>query len=240
VPASQRSILQNVPGVPAVGAVLIAAGATLIGVLICASGGNELTRTFSVFYLVGCLAAVLAVRYKGLFTAVVQPPLLLFIAVPLAYQFMTVDAGTSPKDIALNAAIPLVNRFPLMLFTTFVTLLLGAYRVYLKRSGPAVASERRTRSTPTRPTPSAQNKPSRPSAGAGPAARSESLPRKRPPRPAPPTGQPPRAPHQARPQRPAPSAQYVRNPAPRPTPDVPAHPMPQVRYRDREGLTYEA
>ncbi|WP_157108809.1 DUF6542 domain-containing protein [Aldersonia kunmingensis] len=129
----------------AISAVLIAGGATLVGVLLCAAGGDELTRTFSVLYLGGCIVAALMVRYRGLFTAVVQPPLILFIAVPVAYQFMSDDSGVSPKDIALNAAIPLVNRFPLMLFTTLVTLIIGGYRVYLKRSGPVVASERRSK-----------------------------------------------------------------------------------------------
>jgi hypothetical protein len=250
VPVSQRSILQDVPGVSAFVAMLIAAGATLVGVVLCAAGGSELTRVFSVCYLCGCVAAALAVRYRGLFTAVVQPPLILFVAVPLAYQFMSEDSGTSPKDIALNAAIPLVDRFPLMLFTTVVTLMIGAYRVYIKRLGPAVASERRSRTTtpsqtasPRTPSRSGAPKSATPrSAATGSAGRPESAaPRQRPSRPAPSggstaVGQPTRAPHQ-RPQRPA-SPQAARTTATRS--EMPAHPMPQVRYRDREGMTNEA
>lgn len=276
----------------ALSAVLIAGGATLVGVLLCAAGGDELTRTFSVFYLGGCILAALMVRYRGLFTAVVQPPLILFVGVPLAYQFMADEGGTSPKDIALNVAIPLVNRFPLMLLTTLVTLIIGGYRVYLKRSGPAIASEGRSRNksaprTESQPQTSAQPRTAaRATAHTGSTGRSETTPRQRPEtaantrqRPDAPTQRLRPAPHSQLdsgnlPQRPAapaqrqrqepptqrqqqmrpPTEQPNRNPQQRPasseavrmpgarsgSSDLPAHPMPQVRYRDREDMANEA
>ncbi|WP_373282777.1 DUF6542 domain-containing protein, partial [Nocardia asiatica] len=87
VPAPQRSILPSVPGIPVGAAILIAVACTFLGFLIDASGGGgELTGTFAALYVLGCVAAVSAVRYRGLFSTMVLPPLLLFVAVPLAYQ----------------------------------------------------------------------------------------------------------------------------------------------------------
>jgi hypothetical protein len=134
VPAPHRSILPSVPGIPAGAAVLIAVACTFLGFLIDAHGeNNELTGTFNTLYVVGCVAAVLAVRYRGVFTTMVLPPLLLFIAVPLAYQQLTGRVSTGLKDILLNLAIPLVNRFPVMAVATVLVLAIGAGRILLHR-----------------------------------------------------------------------------------------------------------
>ncbi len=131
---SHRSILPTVPGVPAGAAVLIAVTCTFLGFFIDASGGSELTGTFSSLYVLGCVLAVLAVRYRGLFTALVLPPLLLFFAVPLAYQQMLGNSRSlGLKDILLNLAIPLVNRFPTMALATVLVLAIGGLRLYLHR-----------------------------------------------------------------------------------------------------------
>ncbi len=136
------------PGVPAWGAVAIAVGATFLGVAIDAARGSELTSAFASFYIVGTVAAVVLVRYRGLFTAMVQAPLILFVAVPLSYQFMIENAGTSLRDILLNVAIPLVNRFPLMLLGTVLALAVGGARIFLKKQAshaPAGAAKRTIR-----------------------------------------------------------------------------------------------
>ncbi|MEV6431303.1 DUF6542 domain-containing protein [Nocardia sp. NPDC051463] len=134
VPAPHRSILPSVPGIPAGAAVLIAVACTFLGFLIDASGeGGELTGTFATLYVVGCVIAALAVRYRGLFTTMVLPPLLLFVSVPLAYQQLTGRESTSIKDILLNLAIPLVNRFPTMAIATLLVLAIGAGRILLHR-----------------------------------------------------------------------------------------------------------
>ncbi|MEU0499767.1 DUF6542 domain-containing protein [Nocardia sp. NPDC005998] len=138
VPAPHRSILPSVPGIPAGAAVGIAVACTFLGFLIDARGeSNELTATFNTLYVLGCVAAVLAVRYRGVFTTMVLPPLLLFIAVPLAYQQLTGHASTGLKDILLNLAIPLVNRFPVMALATVLVLAIGAGRILLHRRGEA-------------------------------------------------------------------------------------------------------
>ena len=143
VPALQRSILPTVPGVPAWSAVLIAVGCTLLGFLLDASGDNtELTGTFSALYVVGCVAAVLAVRMRGLFTTMVLPPLLLFFAVPLAYRQLS-GGGSGLKDLLLNLAIPLVNRFPTMMVASVLVWAIGAYRTFAYRRENGRMPERR-------------------------------------------------------------------------------------------------
>lgn len=133
----------------------IAVGATFLGFVIDAARGNELTSAFACLYLIGVVAAVVLVRYRGLFTASVQAPLILFVAVPMSYQYFTENPGTGLKDILLNVAIPLVNRFPLMLLGTVLALALAGARVFMKRQSshaPAGAAKRsmRDRATETR------------------------------------------------------------------------------------------
>ncbi|MFF0610365.1 DUF6542 domain-containing protein [Nocardia tengchongensis] len=134
VPPSHRSILPSVPGVTAGVAVLIAVTCTFVGFLIDAQGGDELTGTFATLYVIGCLLAVSAVRFRGLFTALVLPPLLLFIAVPVSYQLLLGSARSFKlREILLNLAIPLVNRFPTMALATTLVLIVGAVRIAMHR-----------------------------------------------------------------------------------------------------------
>ncbi|MRH86613.1 hypothetical protein GFY24_03860 [Nocardia sp. SYP-A9097] len=134
MPPSHRSILPTVPGAPAGAAVLTAVTCTFIGFLIDTMGGDELTGTFASLYVIGCVLAALMVRYRGLFTTMVLPPLLLFLAVPLAYQQMLGNSSSfKVKEILLNLAIPLVNRFPTMALATVLVLIIGAVRVAMYR-----------------------------------------------------------------------------------------------------------
>ena len=64
--AEHRSVRADVPGVPWWGAVLIAVGATAIGFAFEAgTGGRELGIVFGALYIIGCVAAVLAVGTWG-------------------------------------------------------------------------------------------------------------------------------------------------------------------------------
>lgn len=135
MPAELRSAHPNIPGVPWWGAVLIAVVAAAIGFAVDAgSGGGVLTSVFSVCYVMGCLVAVLAVRRTGLFTAVIQPPLLLFVIVPGAYFLMHSSEIRGIKDVLINCGYPLIERFPLMFFTSAAVLLVGIARRYLGAS----------------------------------------------------------------------------------------------------------
>lgn len=130
------------PGIPAGAAVGVAVVLTFLGFLIDAlGGGTELTISFSALYVLGCVAAVCAVRFRGLFTTMVLPPLLLFVAVPLAYRQLT-GSTDSLKDILLNLAIPLVHRFPAMMIATALVLLIAGARIATHRSEKAAEPRR--------------------------------------------------------------------------------------------------
>ncbi len=141
VEASHRSVHPGIPGVPWWAALLIAVSATAIGFAIDAgSGHKELTHVFAGFYIAGCVAAVLAVRQDGIFTAVIQPPLILFCAVPGAYWMFHGRKVGHLKDLLINCGYPLIERFPLMLGTAGGVLLVGLARWYFgvsRRTGVA-------------------------------------------------------------------------------------------------------
>jgi hypothetical protein len=139
VVADHRSIVPGIPGVPWWAAVLVAVTGVAAGFAFDAGSGKELTSVFSGLYVVGCLAAVLAVRQEGIFTAVIQPPLLLFCAVPGAYFLFHGAKFTGIKDLVINCGYPLIERFPLMLFTSAGALLLGLIRWGLGKRQPAAA-----------------------------------------------------------------------------------------------------
>jgi len=113
----------------------VAATAAAIGFAFDAgSGAKELSAAFAVCYITGCVLAVLAVRQSGLFSAVIQPPLILFVAVPAAYFVFHGSTITSIKDTLINCGYPLIERFPLMFFTSATVLVIGAVRWYLGTS----------------------------------------------------------------------------------------------------------
>ena len=142
VEASHRSIHPNIPGVPWWAALLIATIATAVGYAIDAgSGHKELTHVFAGFYIAGCVAAVLAVRQQGLFTAIIQPPLILFCAVPGAYWLFHGGKIGKLKDLLINCGYPLIERFPLMLATAGGVLLIGLFRWYFGKSHPTAAAD---------------------------------------------------------------------------------------------------
>jgi hypothetical protein len=132
VDAPRGSIHPNVPGVPWWAAILIAVGATACGFAIDAGAGHsDLTFIFSACYVVGCVAAALAVRQEALFTAIIQPPLILFWAVPGAYWLFHGRKVSHLKDLLINCGYPLIERFPLMLGTAGGVLVIGLVRWYL-------------------------------------------------------------------------------------------------------------
>jgi hypothetical protein len=113
--------------------VVVAVTGCAVGFAFDAGSGKDLTIVFSALYVAGCAAAVLAVRQAGIFTAVIQPPLILFCAVPGAYFLFHGAKFTGIKDLVINCGYPLIERFPLMLFTSAGVLLVGLVRWYLGR-----------------------------------------------------------------------------------------------------------
>jgi hypothetical protein len=151
VAADHRSAHPNIPGIPWWGAVLAAVTLTAVGFAYDAGTGNkELGMVFAGCYVVGCIFAVLAVRQSGIFSAVIQPPLILFISVPTAYFLFHGGQLGGIKDLAINLGYPLIERFPLMFFTSAAVLLIGMARWYYgmsSRRGAVSATEKESTGT---------------------------------------------------------------------------------------------
>jgi hypothetical protein len=95
---------------------------------------NRLGIVFQACYFLGCLLAVVVVQRKGLFGPMVQPPLILAVAVPA----VILAAGSPPTDggmvaTALAVGTPLIDGFPTMAITTGFTLAIGIFRVITQR-----------------------------------------------------------------------------------------------------------
>ncbi|MGV0626725.1 DUF6542 domain-containing protein [Mycolicibacter minnesotensis] len=145
--------MPSVNGLPWWSAVAVAVIASAIGVAFDAgSADKELTLVFSTLYALGCIAAVLMVQQSALFSTVVQPPLILFVMVPGAYWLFRGGGFPGLKAIVINCGYPLIERFPLMLFTAGGVLLIGMVRWYLGLVDGSSKPSTEVRDTPQGPT----------------------------------------------------------------------------------------
>jgi len=132
--------------------VLVAVTLTAVGFAYDAgSGAKELSMVFAATYVLGCIFAALAVRQSGIFTAVIQPPLILFAAVPTAYFLFHGGQLGGIKDLAINCGYPLIERFPLMFFTSAAVLLIGMGRWYYGMSSRRATGQSTTRDAAEKP-----------------------------------------------------------------------------------------
>lgn len=133
-PMAERSMLPNVLGVPPLAGVGLAAVLTALGVFVDLTRVGGLGLIFTICYVVGCTLAVVWVRRRSLFAPMVQPPLLLAVAVPAVVLLAGTPkpgVGMTERMIAIGA--PLVNAFPTMAWTTGIALAVGIARLGLQR-----------------------------------------------------------------------------------------------------------
>jgi hypothetical protein len=144
-PVPDRSLLATVLGVPPVAAVGVAALFTGIGAAVDLVRIGSLGTIFTICFVAGCVLAVAWVRRSGLFGPMVQPPLLVAVAVPVVVLLAgtpTPGAGVAERLLVIGA--PLVNAFPIMAWGTGATLLLGVVRLVLQRPPKLKAGNRPT------------------------------------------------------------------------------------------------
>jgi hypothetical protein len=139
------SALASVRGIPWWAAVLLAFAFTGIGVFVDLERINRLGLIFQVCYFLGCVLAVLWVQRRGLFGPMVQPPLILALAVP-GVVFAGSGAGTGGGLTAKALAVgtPLINGFPTMAITTGLTVLIGVIRIARQRPPAPARVQART------------------------------------------------------------------------------------------------
>jgi hypothetical protein len=131
-PVGERSLINSVLGIPPLAAVGLAFGLTALGVFVDLQRIGTVGAVFQVLYFSGCVLAMTWVRRRNLFGPLVQPPLLLAVAVP-AIVLMGDRAGTSGGSTLLSVGAPLVNSFPTMAVTSGVVLALGLVRLVVQR-----------------------------------------------------------------------------------------------------------
>jgi hypothetical protein len=131
----ERSALNSVLGLPGYAAIAIALGFTALGVFIDLSRINGLGAVFKGCYFTGCVLAVCWVKRRALFGPMVQPPLLLAVAVPSVVLISGEGvAGTGgAADHLLSIGAPLLNGFPTMAVTTTFAVGIGAIRYVTQR-----------------------------------------------------------------------------------------------------------
>jgi hypothetical protein len=134
-PVGERSLITSVLGIPPLAAVGLAFGFTALGVFVDLQRIGTVGAVFQVLYFSGCLLAMIWVRRRNLFGPLVQPPLLLAVAVPaivLLGDSATTAVGAGQTLLTVGA--PLVNSFPTMAVTSGVVLALGIARIVLQRA----------------------------------------------------------------------------------------------------------
>ncbi|MGH3978516.1 MAG: DUF6542 domain-containing protein [Pseudonocardiaceae bacterium] len=128
------SLLGNRSGIPWWAAVALALGLAATGVFADLQRVNRLSLLFQACYFLGCLLAIVLVERRGLFGPMVQPPLLLAVAVPgVVLLSGGAPAGGGVTAQALAVGTPLINGFPTMAITTGVTVAVGAFRLVTQR-----------------------------------------------------------------------------------------------------------
>lgn len=145
---AERSLLATVLGVPPVAAVGLAAVLTALGVFVDLVRLGSLGVVFTLCHIAGCVLAVVWVRRTGLFGPMVQPPLLVAVAVPVVVLLAGAPnpgAGIAERLLVIGA--PLVNAFPIMAWATVLTLAIGGARLFLQR--PLDGAEGAPRATAT-------------------------------------------------------------------------------------------
>jgi uncharacterized protein DUF6542 len=141
---ADRSLLATVLGLPPVAAIGLAALLTAAGVAVDLLRIGNLGTVFTVCFIAGCVLAVAWVRRSGLFGPMVQPPLLVAVAVPVVVLLTgtpTPGAGVAERLLVIGA--PLVNAFPIMAWGTGAVLLLGIVRLVVQRPPRAVREKKR-------------------------------------------------------------------------------------------------
>ncbi len=124
--------MSTVRGIPSWGAILVALGLTSVGAAIdgLVTDPTALAWGFRLGFLAGVGLAALLVRRGSIFTAMVQPPLVMVTVSFISLRLMASEKTT----ITL---IKVINSFPTMVIGTALAVLLCVVRIFaqpLRRS----------------------------------------------------------------------------------------------------------
>ena len=142
-PATSRPTVVNASAVPTITG-LRAWGAVLVAVVLTAAGATfdglvngVITWGFKIGFVGGVCLAALLVRRGSIFTAMVQPPLVMVVIIFIALRMVA-----KPNTRTTITLIQVVDAFPTMLIGTVLAVLLCVVRIFAQ-------PVRRPRKTPT-------------------------------------------------------------------------------------------
>lgn len=127
---ANASAIRTVAGIPSWGAVLVALVLTALGATVDGLATGTPSWGFRIGFVAGVALAALLVRRASIFTALVQPPLVMVVVIFVALRLMASERMT----ITL---IKVVNTFPTMVVGTAVAVVLCVVRIFaqpLRRS----------------------------------------------------------------------------------------------------------
>lgn len=167
VTLEDRSVLPGFPGIPGWAAVVLLL--VFVGLSWALSWGEELLgRPFTILFFLGAVLAVLLVRRRNVFTAVVQPPLVALVTIPLFQYLNTGGFGSEiGRTEILTILVPLAKRFPLLLATCLVVLAIALVRTLIlephthRAGGARQKSRRAAKHGAARPTTSRRAAPAK-------------------------------------------------------------------------------
>ena len=131
VPTADASVLPGVRGLPSWAVILLALVLTLGGAAIDGLATGTLSWGLRIGFYAGVVLAALAVRRGSIFTAMVQPPLVLVFGLVVGGMLFTQSGGL------YSTGLRIIGTFPTMALGTAAAVLIGFIRILAQplRSG---------------------------------------------------------------------------------------------------------
>jgi hypothetical protein len=130
-PTADASVLSTVRGWPSWAVILLALVLTLAGTAVDGLTTGVLAWGLRIGFYLGVILAALAVRRGSIFTAMVQPPLVLVFGLVVGGMLFTNAGGL------YGTALKIIGTFPTMAIGTAAAVLIGLIRILAQpvRSG---------------------------------------------------------------------------------------------------------
>lgn len=120
---ADASVLSAVRGLPSWAVIVLALVLTLGGTAIDGATTGNLAWGLRIGFYLGVVLAALAVRRASIFTAMVQPPLVLVFGIVVGGMLFTNTGGL------YGTALKIIGTFPTMAIGTALAVLIGLIRI---------------------------------------------------------------------------------------------------------------
>ena len=127
IATADASVLSSVRGWPSWAVILLALGLTLAGTAVDGITTGLLAWGLRIGFYLGVLSAALLVRRASIFTAMVQPPLVLVVGIVTGVLLFGPATGLRGNVISIASTV--INTFPTMAIGTAVAVLIGLIRI---------------------------------------------------------------------------------------------------------------